>query len=96
MVRATAQTEPILATARAILAAAMPLIEARGLTLLGIALTNLEDHAGVQLALPLGREREAVVDAAVDDVRAKFGNAAITRGVLVGRERGIEVPLLED
>jgi DNA polymerase-4 len=96
MVRATAQTEPILATARSVLAAAMPLIETRGLTLLGIAVTNLEDNVGIQLALPLGREREAVVDAAVDDVRARFGTAAITRGVLVGRDRGIEVPLLED
>jgi DNA polymerase-4 len=79
-----------------VLAATLPLIETRGLTLLGIAVTNLEDNVGVQLALPLGREREAVVDAAVDDVREKFGTAAITRGVLVGRDRGIEVPMLED
>ena len=35
---ATQQTEPILATARALLAAAMPTIERQGLTLLGIAL----------------------------------------------------------
>ena len=50
---ATQQTEPILATARALLAAAAPTIERQGLTLLGIALTNLEEAADVQLVLRL-------------------------------------------
>ena len=49
---ATAQTETILAEARELLAAAMPMIERDGLTLIGIALGNLGDDRAVQLALP--------------------------------------------
>ena len=49
---ATAHTQTILATARGLLATAMPLIERQGLTLLGIALGNLDDDRAVQLALP--------------------------------------------
>ena len=48
----------------------------------------------MQLVLPLDRARE--LDAVVDRVRDRFGTAAITRGVLVGRDPGIWVPLLPD
>ena len=41
--RATAHTETILATARGLLAAALPLIERRGLTLVGVSVANLDD-----------------------------------------------------
>src|SRR6185295_15179637 len=41
--RATAGTGTILAAARGLLAAATPLIESQGLTLVGIAVTNLDD-----------------------------------------------------
>ena len=47
--RATAGTGTILAAARGLLAAAMPLIERQGLTLVGIAVTNLDDERAVQL-----------------------------------------------
>ena len=92
---ATQQTEPILATARALLATAMPMIERQGLTLLGIALTNLEDAAAVQLVLRL-RAPATRLDAALDSVRDRFGTAAITRAVLLGRDQGLAVPLLPD
>src|SRR3954453_20475188 len=46
---ATQRTQTILATARALFAAAMPTIEARGLTLIGLTLGNLEDDSAVQL-----------------------------------------------
>ena len=49
----TAHTRTILAAARGLLAAAEPLIERRGLTLLGVAVANLVDDGAVQLALPL-------------------------------------------
>ncbi|MBA2360054.1 MAG: DNA polymerase IV [Actinobacteria bacterium] len=52
---ATAQTDAILATARGLLATAIPTIERRGLTLVGVAITNLEDADAVQLALPVDR-----------------------------------------
>jgi DNA polymerase-4 len=91
---ATAHTQTILVTARELLVGALPLIERQGITLLGISLGNLEDDDAVQLALPLDRRR--AIDATIDDVRDKFGSTAITRAVLLGREPGIEVPLLPD
>jgi DNA polymerase IV len=91
---ATQQTEPILATARALLALAMPTIERQGLTLVGVSLSNLEDAAAVQLVLPFDRRR--ALDATLDSVRDRFGSAAITRAVLLGRDQGLAVPLLPD
>ena len=93
---ATAQTQTILATARGLLATAMPMIETRGITLLGVALGNLDDDGAIQLALPLDRARPSALDAALDDIRDRFGSAAITRAVLVGRDQGLTVPLLPD
>ena len=93
---ATAQTQTILATARGLLAAAMPMIESRGITLLGVALANLEDDGAIQLALPFDHARASALDAALDDIRDRFGSAAITRAVLLGRDQGLTVPLLPD
>jgi DNA polymerase-4 len=94
--RATAGTGRILAAARGLLAAATPLIERQGLTLVGIAVTNLDDERAVQLVLPFDRDVEGALDTAVDEVRARFGSSAITRAVLLGRDQGIAMPLLPD
>jgi DNA polymerase IV len=94
MAEPTSQTHTILQTASGLLTMSMPVIERRGLTLIGIALANLADQGPVQLALPFDRARE--LDAAVDRVRDRFGSAAITRGALVGRDPGLTVPLLPD
>src|SRR2546421_10752576 len=93
---ATASTERVLATARTLLAEAFPLLERRGLTLVGIAVANLDDADSVQLVLPFDRRESEELDAVVDLVRERFGSAAITRGVLVGRAPGISMPLLPD
>jgi DNA polymerase IV len=90
----TSQTDTILKTAIDLLTASMPMIERRGLTLIGIALSNLADEGAIQLTLPFNRRRD--LDAALDRVRERFGSNAITRGVLVGRDQGISVPLLPD
>src|SRR3954462_15184597 len=55
LAEATQQTHTILVIARGLLATAMPMIERRGLTLIGVALTNLGDARAVQLALPFDR-----------------------------------------
>jgi DNA polymerase-4 len=94
--QATAQTDAILATARGLLAAALPMIERRGLTLVGVAVGNLEDARAVQLALPFDRRSSDALDAALDEVRERFGATAITRAVLLGRDRGLTMPLLPD
>jgi DNA polymerase-4 len=93
---ATNQTETILATARGLLTTAMPMIENQGLTLVGVALTNLEDDGDLQLALPFDGQRAAALDAALDELRDRFGSAAVTRAVLLGRDQGLSVPLLPD
>ena len=93
---ATAATETILATARGLLTTAMPIIERQGITLIGVALGNLSDDGAVQLALPFERGRAAALDATVDQVRDRFGTAAITRASLLGRDHRPSVPLLPD
>jgi DNA polymerase IV len=94
MLEATCQTQVILTTARDLLAASTPMIERRGLTLIGISLTNLTPGAWVQLALPFAESAD--LDAALDAVRERYGSAAITRAALLGRDPGISVPLLPD
>jgi DNA polymerase IV len=92
----TARTETILTTARGLLATAAPMIERRGLTLVGISVANLADASTFQLPLPLGRGDLDALDAAVDEVRERFGAEAVKRAVLLGRDTGWSMPLLPD
>jgi DNA polymerase-4 len=94
--RATAHTQTILVTARWLMAAATPLIEQKGLTLVGVAVGGLEDDLAVQLWLPFDRHGGTTLDAALDEIRERFGAAAVTRAVLLGRRQGLLVPLLPD
>jgi DNA polymerase-4 len=94
LAQATAGTQTILVTARALLATAMPLIEQEGLTLVGVSIANLDDDRAGQLALPL--DPRSALDAALDEVHDRFGPAAVTRAVLLGRDQGLSVPLLPD
>ncbi|GAA1251062.1 DNA polymerase IV [Pseudonocardia aurantiaca] len=96
LARATSGTEDVLAAVRALLARASPLIHERGLTLVGIAVGNLDDDAVVQLELPFDEGSAFALDAALDSVHEKFGSAAVTRAVLLGRDQGFSVPLLPD
>ncbi len=96
LARATAETQTILATARGLLASAWPLIEQQGLTLVGVAVANLDDDGAVQLTLPFDRYAGGALDVALDDVRQRFGTDAVTRAVLLGRDTGPTVPLLPD
>ena len=92
---ATANTQTILTAARELLAAAVPLIQREGITLVGISVTNLADGRG-QLRLVFDEEWAEELDIAVDEVRDRFGSAALVRAVLLGRSRGFTVPLLPD
>jgi len=93
---ATANTETILITARGLLAIALPMIERKGITLVGVAVSNLEDGRACQLALAIDRHSSDALDAALDEVRQRFGAKAITRAVLLGRGQGLTMPLLPD
>ncbi len=94
--RPTADTAALLATLRRLLADAAPMIAERGVTLVGIAVANLDGDEAVQLTFPLARERAGALDAALDGVRQRFGSRALTRAVLLGRDEGLTVPLLPD
>jgi DNA polymerase-4 len=94
--QATAETDAILAAARELLASAMPMIERQGISLVGIAVGNLENDDAVQLALPFDRRSSGALDQALDEVRARYGSAAITRAVLLGRDQGLTMPMLPD
>jgi len=78
-----------------LLAAAVPIIENRGITLVGISLTNLENADRSQLTLTDDWRPDAL-DAALDAVRDRFGSTAVTRAVLIGRDPGMSMPLLPD
>jgi DNA polymerase-4 len=95
LAEAAAATEPVRDCARRLLAEAWPLVLDRGLTMIGVAVGNLGDDDAVQLVLPFD-DRPAALDTALDGVRARFGSAAVTRGALVGRGHGMEMPLLPD
>jgi DNA polymerase-4 len=92
----TAHTETILVATRLLLRGARPMIQRQGLTLVGLTVGNLEDDSAVQLALPFDRRANSRLDAVLDAVRDRFGSAALTRAVLLGRDPGLLVPLLPD
>jgi DNA polymerase-4 len=94
--RATAQTHTILTTARGLLATATPMIERQGITLVGVAVANLDNDDAVQLALPFDLRDSEALDAVLDEVRERFGSTAIVRAVLLGRKPGLTMPLLPD
>ena len=72
------------------------MIERRGITLVGVAVGNLCDGRAVQLSFPFDPRATDALDAALDEVWQRFGSAAITRAVLLGRGRGVAMPLLPD
>jgi DNA polymerase-4 len=92
----TAHTDTILATARELLATAMPMIQRRGITMVGVAVGNLDDSGAIQLTLPFDRHSGGALDAAVDAARERFGTDAVTRAVLLGHDQGLSVPILPD
>jgi DNA polymerase-4 len=93
---ATANTHIVLTTARVLLAAAQPLIDEGGLTLIGVSVSNLTDASAVQLVLPLDRLTDPALEAAIDQVRDRYGSGSVVRSVLVGRDPGLSMPMLPD
>jgi DNA polymerase IV len=96
LTRPTSGTGEVLAAVRTLVARAQPLIRERGLTLVGIAVGNLDDDTVVQLELPFDEGSADALDSALDSVHRRFGTSAVTRAVLLGRGQGIAVPLLPD
>ncbi|TQS44401.1 DNA polymerase IV [Cryptosporangium phraense] len=91
----SSHTTVLLDAAQGLLAASLPLIVERGVTLIGVAVGNL-DGQGEQLMLPLERPDDGGLDSALDAVRERFGSSAVTRATLLHRGEGFTVPLLPD
>ena len=75
-----------------------PLIDRQGLTLIGLSVGNLVDVEiePAQLLLPFGRKDGSGLDPTIDQLRERFGHAAVTRASLLGRRQGFDVPKLPD
>ena len=97
--QATSSTGSIQEVALALLNVAWPLIDDRGLTLLGLSVGNLvnDDVAGgSQLALPFEAAESDTIDGALDAVRERFGASSLTRATTLGSNPDIGVPKLPD
>ncbi len=84
------------AAARGLLADAMPIIRDRGCTLVGLSLSNLDDHDNIQLTLPFDTDHAEELDATMDLLKERFGRDSVTRAVLIGRTHGDDAPMLPD
>nr|WP_231988205.1 DNA polymerase IV [Nakamurella panacisegetis] len=95
--RPTDQTSAVLTAVRELMTAASPMVGAKGLTLVGISVANFADAgAAQQLELPFDGFSATAVDSVLDEVRHRFGSGAMTRGVLLGRDPGLSMPMLPD
>jgi DNA polymerase-4 len=95
--RATSSTEPLLAAARDLVAGSAPLIAERGLTMIGFSVANIDRFGAQQLELPFDTSTDyTALDTAIDRVRQRYGTGAVTRGVLLNRNPGLEMPHLPD
>jgi len=106
---ATARTDLVGAAARELLDHTHPLIADRGLTLIGIAVSNLTGEGAEQLELPFDEvvenghplpahraiDRHAL-DAVLDDLHSRYGAGAVTSATLLGRDHRPGTPLLPD
>ena len=98
LARPTAHTATLLATIQELFAAARPLVAERGLTLVGVAVANLDDDLPRQLVLPFD-DADMALDTALDRVRERFGSRSVTRAVVLGvrsRRWSIDVEDLDD
>ena len=96
----TAETAVVLATARQLLAAEGDVLGERGITLVAVSLSQLDDTDAVQLTLPFERGirdgPDITLDQTLDEIRSKFGNRALERTSLLHRAAGIVMPQLPD
>jgi DNA polymerase-4 len=92
----TDRTAIVLTLARALLAAAQPDITARGITLIGISLSQLDRVGNVQPELPIDWGDEARLDSVLDTLRDRYGSTSVSRAAQLGRDPGWSSPILPE
>lgn len=92
----TERTVVLLAVARGLLAAAQPEIAERGITLLGVSLSQLGRAGDAPPELPMDWDDGTRLDTVLDAVRDRFGSASVARAAQLGRDPGWSTPLLPE
>jgi len=93
---ATDRTAVLLAVAQGLLDSALPEIADRGITLIGISLSQLRRTDDLQPELPIDWGEGARLDTVLDAVRDKYGAASVARAAQLGRDPGWSTPLLPE
>lgn len=92
----TDRTAVLLTVARTLLAAAQAEIADRGITLIGISLSQLDRADRVQPELPIDWGDEARLDTVLDTLRDRFGGTSVSRAAQLGRDPGWSSPVLPE
>ncbi|MFJ4224267.1 DNA polymerase IV [Microbacterium sp. NPDC089695] len=93
----TGRTSVLLALARGLLAGALVEIADRGITLIGVSLSQLSSAADAPAELAFDDEEGGErLDTVLDAVRERFGAASVSRGTQLGRDPGWSTPVLPE
>lgn len=92
----TDRTAVLLTLARTLLAAAHAEIADRGITLIGISLSQLDHTDRVQPELPIDWGDEARLDTVLDTLRDRYGATSVSRAAQLGRDPGWSSPILPE
>lgn len=92
----TDRTAILLTVAQTLLDAARPEIVERGITLIGISLSQLDQAGSVQPELPIDWGDEQRLDTVLDSLRDRFGAASVSRAAQLGRDPGWSSPILPE
>jgi len=96
LAEATAHTATLLEAARLLLRGALPMIRERGITLLGVSLSGLDNDRCAQLALPFDVRSGPAIDGALDAVQQRFGTRSVGRATQLRLRPALEIPRLDD
>ena len=92
----TDRTAVLLMVARGLLDAALPVIAERGITLIGVSLSQLGHLDDTQSELPIDWDDGVRLDTVLDAVRDKFGSTSVARAAQLGRDPGWSTPVLPE
>ncbi|PPF77349.1 DNA polymerase IV [Subtercola sp. Z020] len=90
------RTAVLLGIARELLAAAQAEIDQRGVTLIGVSLSQLAKADSLTPELPIDWNDEAKLDTVLDAVRDRFGATSVSRAAHLHRDPGWSSPLLPE